>query len=171
MTLVEVSVVVVLLSILLGIVIPLAISLRQWDERFRDHSLHSGQLARLAETIRADIRQATGVSLADKKILVIKSSDENNQTRYELMSQGCRRSVGVSGAAPIRSDDFTIGPVTAWSLEQGVAGRRPAFVVTLERPDSDSSKVKLTPLVVIAALGADTAPASTAESAQPTTNP
>ena len=64
-------IVTMLVSILLSVVGTLAVHLRQWDRQVRDHSQHGNQLADLAETIRADVRRATSVTLPEKKIVAI----------------------------------------------------------------------------------------------------
>ena len=67
----------------MSVVGTLAVHLRQWDRHVRDHSQHGNQLTNLAETIRADIRRATSVTLPEKKIVAIAGPD-SREIRYEL---------------------------------------------------------------------------------------
>ena len=152
MSLVEVMVVVTLSSILLGVVISLAVSLQQWDRRFRDHGVRSDQTARLAEAIRADVRRATDVSLPAKEILSVAAHDQQ-EIRYELRPEGCRRTVQHAGGPPERSELFTIGPAESWQLERGTPGRHSAVVVSIERPIAVEAKSGSTPFYVYAAVG------------------
>ncbi len=169
MMLAEVMVAVALLTIVMGVVISLLVSLRQWDRRLRDGNTRVEQGLRLADRLRTDIRQSTDVSLPTKDALVITSTG-NKQTRYELAPEGCLRTVGAGDAATSSRDLFSIGRAASWSLEPGPPGRLPMFIVSLHRANAaDEQPVRPAPIVVCAALGADLAPAEPAadESADP----
>jgi type II secretory pathway pseudopilin PulG len=153
-TLVELLVVTTLVSILMAVVGTLAIHLRQWDRHVRDHSQHSSQLTNLAETIRADIRQATGVTQPEKKVVAIAGSD-SREVRYELQPGGCRRIVKAPGDKSPRIETFAIGPADSWKLETATPGRRPAYTISLERSDLDKAASQPAPFFVYAALGSD----------------
>jgi hypothetical protein len=155
MTLPEVMVGVALSSIVMGVLISLAIALKQRDRAIRSFAVESERRCELAELLRTDIRRAARVSLPDAMALVVTRPD-GGETRYELTRAGCKRTVADSGGGKPRFDLFTVGSVTSWSLEPGPRGRRPLFAVTLNRAsqkaDKDSRRV---PLLVYAALGAD----------------
>jgi hypothetical protein len=153
--LVEVMVVVTLTSIMMGVVISLMIGLQRWDQSFRDRAVQSEQLARLAESVRTDIRSGADVSLPATRILQT-TGQGRGATRYELEAEGCRRIVELPENQATRSEFFAVGPVTSWKLERGPIGRRPLIIVTLDRfaPDNDTAP-RLAPLLIYAALGAD----------------
>jgi len=163
MLLVEVMVAVTLTSILLGVVISLMVALRQWDRRVRDHSVQTEQLAQLAETLRADIRQAVDVSLPVKETLIVVAPG-SNPVRYELRPEGCRRSVEDPDGTSPKMDVFAIGPVEPWKLERVEGGRRPAIVLSLDKPHADRSVDGPPKLLVYASLGADLPNPATSES-------
>src|SRR5215213_9564264 len=127
-TLVELVVVMTLVSIVLLIVGSLAVHLRQWDHRVRDHSQHTSQLAILAETIRADIRRAASVTLPAEKVVAIAGSDKS-ETRYELQLGICRRVVKTPSGTLPTIETFAIGPADSWKLENAAPGRRPAYTI------------------------------------------
>jgi type II secretory pathway pseudopilin PulG len=154
-TLVEMLVVVTLLTILLGIVGSLAVHLRQWDRQVRDHSLHGNQLANLAETLRADVRRATGVTLPEKNIVAI-VGPEGREIRYELQPDACRRTVKIPGEPTAKTETFAIGPADSWKLEMAAPSRYPAYTLSLERSDFGKATSQSAPFVVYAALGSDT---------------
>jgi prepilin-type N-terminal cleavage/methylation domain-containing protein len=154
MTLVELLVVVGLVSIVFSIVVLLAVRLRQWDHHVRDHSLHANQMATLADTIRADLRHATSVTLPEKKTVAIASSDRR-EIRYELQAGGCRRVVKTPGEASPKIETYAIGPAESWKLDTASPGRRPAYTITLGRGDPDKLTTQSAPFFVYAALGSD----------------
>jgi prepilin-type N-terminal cleavage/methylation domain-containing protein len=151
MTLVEVMVAVAITSIFAGVAVSLLVELREWDRDMRRRSVQSEQLIRLGEAMRADIRQAANVSQPDTAIIEILAANET-LTRYELSPEGCRRVVTTPGDPMPRSDAFTVGPATSWTLAPAAAGRRTMFAVTLHR---GANEERVTPLVVYAAAGAD----------------
>jgi hypothetical protein len=153
--LVEVMVVVTLTSIMMGVVISLMIGLQRWDQSFRDRAVQSEQLARLAESVRTDIRSGADVSLPGTHVLQI-TGQGRGAARYELEAEGCRRVVELPENQATRSEFFAVGRVTSWKLERGPIGRRPLIIVTLDRlsPDDDTAR-RLPPLLIYAALGAD----------------
>lgn len=151
----EVMVAVALLTIVMGVVVSLLISLRQRDRRLRDSNKRAEQTLRLAEAMRSDIRRATDVSRPTRNILIIDFGGET-QARYELAADGCRRSVEIEDQSVTSRDLYSIGPAVAWSLENGPPGRRPMIIVTLDNTDGAYDRQSpAVPLVVYAALGAD----------------
>jgi type II secretory pathway pseudopilin PulG len=154
-TLVEVLVGITLVSLLLSIVGTVAVRLRQWDRQMRDRSQYGDQFVKLSESMRADIRRATGVTQPDKKTIAITTSDYR-EIRYELMADGCRRTVKSSDKPFPAADTFAIGAGQFWRLEIAAPGRRPAYTVVLESSDSNHADSVPAPFFVYAALGADT---------------
>jgi type II secretory pathway pseudopilin PulG len=154
MSLVEVMVSITLVAILLVTITMLAVRLRQWDRRVREHVLNGDQLANLAETMRADIRSAASVALQTKKIIVI-SGGVKPDIRYELQSDDCRRIVKMPGETSGNVETFAIGPGDSWKLEPGPPGRQPAYAITIIPIDSEKVLNRSIPLLVYAALGTD----------------
>jgi type II secretory pathway pseudopilin PulG len=154
-TLVELLVVVTLVTILLSIVGSLAVHLRQWDRQVRAHSQHGNQLANLAETLRADFRQATSVTLPAKNTVAI-AGPESREIRYELQSEGCRRTVKIPGETSPKIETFAIGSTDSWKLETAAPGRHPACTLSLELSDFGKATSESAPFFVYAALGSDT---------------
>jgi len=154
MSLVEVMVVVALSSILLGVAMSLAVSLQQWDSRFRDHLVCSDQLAQLADSIRSDIRAAANVSLPTKDSLVISAIDQS-EIRYELRPDRCERIVKRTPDSKENRSPFSIGSAAAWTIEDGTPGRRSTTIVSLMRLDAGEPAADSALIVVYAILGAD----------------
>jgi type II secretory pathway pseudopilin PulG len=154
-TLVELLVVVTLVTMLLAIVGSLAVHLRQWDRQVRDHSQHGNQLANLAETLRADVRRATSVALPAKNTVAI-VGPQNREIRYEVQSEACRRTVNIPGNTSPKIETFAIGPADSWKLETATPGRRPAYILSLERSDFSKATFRSAPFFVYASLGSDT---------------
>jgi len=152
-SLVELMAVAALVSILFGIVAALAINLRHWDRRVREHSVRANQLASLAETVRTDLRRASSVSQIDKKVVAINGPGKR-EIRYELQLDGCRRVMKSPGEASQKVDTFAIGPAESWKLETATTGRRPAYTITLERSDTNKTS-RPAPFYVYAALGSE----------------
>lgn len=153
-TLVELLVVTTLVSILMAVVGTLAVHLRQWDRHVRDHSRQSSQLTDLAEAIRADIRRATNVTRPEKKIIAITGTD-SRVVRYDLLPDGCRRTIKSPGEKSPGTETFAIGSVDSWKLEPAMPGRRPAYTISLERSDLDKTTSQPVPFLVYAAIGSD----------------
>lgn len=154
MTLAEVTVAVAVTSILAGVAVSLLVGLRNSDRDMRRRNNQNQQLLRLAETMRADIRQAADVLQPTSDAIVLRAADEK-LTRYELAPEGCRRIVTAPNDPTPRTDAFAVGPIASWTLAPGPPGRRPLFTVTLNRGDTDHEKP---PLVLHAAAGADATP-------------
>jgi hypothetical protein len=168
--LVEVMVAVALVTIVMGIVISLLVSLRQWDRRLRDGNARAAHSLRLAQSMRNDIRQGTYVALPTKDTIVITSAG-NVQTRYELTADGCQRTVGAMDQPAASHELFSIGKAASWSLEHGSPGRRAMIIVSLDHVDPQNRRQsRPAPLVVYAAVGADQRPTVPAagESTSPT---
>jgi type II secretory pathway pseudopilin PulG len=153
-TLVELLIVITLVSLLLSIVGTLAVRLRQWDRQMRDRSQHGDQFVKLGESIRADIRRARNVTQPDQKTIAIAGSD-SREIRYELESDGCRRTMKSPGNTSSTVDRFAIGAAKSWKLENAASGRRPACTIALDLDSEHASSVSA-PFFVYAALGADT---------------
>lgn len=159
MSLVEVMIVVAMTSILCGVAISLLLGLREWDRDMRRQSMQSEQLMRLCDAMRTDIRQAAEVLQPSEDAVVIRSSSNEKQIRYEISSEGCRRIVTTSESAKPLTDLFAVGPAKSWTLEPGAPGKRPSFAVTLHPLRLDNKK-HAAPLVVYAAVGTDAPPAA-----------
>jgi hypothetical protein len=158
MTLIEVTVVVALSSIVMGIVISLTVALKQKDRAMRAFAVESERLSELSETLRTDVRRANDLSRPADTMLVM-SSPNNSQIQYELTASGCRRTVTKPGEAPTHVDLFAIGPAASWTIEQGPRGRRPLYIVTLHRlASAGDGESRVAPMLVYAALGADLPP-------------
>jgi type II secretory pathway pseudopilin PulG len=153
-TLADIAVVVALISILLSIVVAFLVRLQQYDATLRDNNVRTDRVAQLAEALRADIRQASAVSLPDRQTLLVAAS-ESRQIQFALTAEGCRRTVsGPDDAMPV-IDLYRIGPTEGWSLESGPQGRRTLYLVTLfSHNETETEPLKLA-LFVQAALGAD----------------
>jgi hypothetical protein len=155
MVLVEVLVVTALSTIVMGTVISLAVVMLQRDRAIRSFAVQRERQSELAEKLRTEIRQAIDVSLPAETMLVV-TAVNGAQTRYELTRAGCRQTVTGPGRDNPGIDLFAVGPATSWTLEKGPPGRRPLFIVTLNRaaPNADPD-ARPAPLIVYAALGAD----------------
>src|SRR5690349_18145152 len=81
LSLVEVLVVVTLMSVLLGTMTAIAVRLRQWDRQVRDNSLHSDQVAALAESLRSDANSGAELKLLSKDTLAIEDANQR-EIRY-----------------------------------------------------------------------------------------
>jgi hypothetical protein len=155
MTLPEVMVAVTLSSLVMGVLITLTIALKQRDRTIRSFAVESERRGELAELLRTDIRSATGVSLASATMLVVKRPG-GGEVRYDLAASGCNRTVVEPNGSKVQFDSYVVGTATSWSLAPGPAGRRPLFVVTLNRsPGSKDTEARQIPLLVYGALGAD----------------
>jgi hypothetical protein len=155
MTLPEVIVAVTLSSIVLSVLISFTIALKQRDRTIRSFGVESERRRELAELLRTDIRDAVDVSLPSKTTLVVKRPGDS-EIRYELTANGCNRTVVEPTGSKAQFDSYAVGAAISWSLEQGPAGRRPLFVVTMNRrPRSSATDAGSVPLLVYAALGAD----------------
>ena len=102
-SLVEMLVVIALSSLVLGLVISLMISLRDFDRLSSTKNTRNAQLLRLADTLRGDIRRGNDVSLSVEGPLVVMTAS-GEQLRYELGPDGCRRTVIKPGAARSSTD-------------------------------------------------------------------
>ncbi len=155
-SLVEMLVVVALSTILLGVVMTLLQGLIKRDRGARNASLHSQQLAELAELLRTDIRRGTDVSLAGEEALIVQSSS-GERIKYDLDSVSCQRTVSPAGPGKALTDRLAIGLATAWRVRRETSGNRPLVTVTLERIAAEDRQTPTAPLLVCAALGADAA--------------
>lgn len=152
-TLAEIAVVVALISILLAFVTSFIVGLHQYDSKFRKDGVRRAQLARMAETIRTDIRQASAVSLPTGQTLLV-STEGGREIRLKIVPEGIRRTVSEPGAAP-SADLFRIGPIESWSIDTGPPGRRPLSIVSLRDKRKVDSEPATVALLVQAAIGAD----------------
>ena len=159
MMLTEVSVAVALSTIVLGLVISVAVALKQMDRRMHNRGVERQRQLELAELIRTDVRVAADVVVPSDESLVVRSA-KGRQTRYEIASDGIRRTIHLPDGKAIGNDLFSIYFAEAWEMERDDSGRRPLVMVTLKRQLADTSRVaKPIPFVAYAALGAD-APAA-----------
>jgi hypothetical protein len=156
MTLVEVLVVVVLSSLVMGVVISFTVALQRSDRNVRSFAVRIDRLSELASALRSDLRQAEDASLESTIKLAIKLGS-GREIQYELADRGCLRVVAAEGNSRVR-EFFAVGAAEKWLVERETGGRRPLVMITLqfaERDKSDESRPA--PLVVCAALGADLA--------------
>jgi hypothetical protein len=155
MMLVEVSVAVALSTIVLGLVVTVAIALKQMDRRMQTRTVERQRQLELAELIRTDVRLAAEVVLPSEESLVVRSA-EGRETRYEIASDGIRRTIQLPDGKTIGNDRFAIHFAEAWETQRDESGRRPLVMVTLRRQLADTSHAaKPIPFVAYAALGAD----------------
>jgi hypothetical protein len=154
MVLVEVTVVLVLATLVLGVIISLLISLKQWDRNVHGHSIRLEQRMRLAESVRSDIRLAAEVSLPAENTLVIASAD-GRQTRYEADKDGCRRNAAAPAGAQPSVEYFAIGSADSWNVDRQESGKRPLIVATLDFTPPEKADLRPAPLIVYAGLGSD----------------
>jgi hypothetical protein len=159
-SLAEAATVVVLLSMLLAMVVSFLVGLHRYDAKFRRSELSSAQLARLAETIRADIRQATAVTLPNDRTLLV-TIPGSTEIRYEIGAEGCRRTVNKPAETQALSDIFRIESSKSWTLETGEFGRKQLQIVSLYAEAKTAGGPKSVTLLVQAALGADRVPGET----------
>jgi hypothetical protein len=154
LTLIEVMVVVVLSSLVMGVVISFAVALQRSDRNVRAYAVRGERLSELGAALRSDLRQATEVSLPEPKTLALKLAG-GREIDYELADGGCRR---VSGAEQLWPDRefFAIGAAESWTLERAVTGRRPLIILTMSVAKHDKDRESQpAPMLVYAALGAD----------------
>jgi prepilin-type N-terminal cleavage/methylation domain-containing protein len=155
MTLVEVLVVVVLSSLVMGVVISFTVALQQSDRDMRSFAVRIDRLNELAAVLRTDLRQAEETSLRSTKQLAI-NLGSGREIQYELADRGCLRVVPAEGDSPPAREFFAVGSAEKWQLERDVGGRLPLAMVTLHFAEKDKeSESRPAPLVVYAALAAD----------------
>lgn len=160
-SLIEMTVVIAVSSVLLGIVVSYIIALKQWDRNARSKSLRGMQMLALAESLRTDIRGGSDVLLSVEGPLVIMAGT-GVQMRYEFRDEGCVRTVVTADVKTPdseagRRDLFAVGGGGRWKVERKETGRRPLIEVTVE-PSASENQSKESwspPLCVYAALGAD----------------
>lgn len=154
MTLIEVLVVVVLSSLVMGVVISFAVALQRSDRNVRAYAVRGERLSELGAALRSDLRQAADASQPQSKTLAIKLAGGHEIT-YELVVGGCSRVGGAADPFPER-EFFAIGAAESWTLEQGAPGRRPLIMVAMNFARTDKERESQpAPLLVYAALGAD----------------
>jgi hypothetical protein len=157
MTLVEVLVVVVLSSLVMGVVISFMVALQRSDRNMRSFPVRIERLSDLAEALRSDLRQAEAASLQSTMKLAI-NLGSGREINYELADRGCLRVVTAEGDSPQVREFFAVGSAEKWQLERNAGGRRPLAMVTMNFAERDNeSESRPAPLVVYAALGADLA--------------
>ena len=155
MMLVEVCVAVALSTIVLGLVVSVAVALKQMDRRMQKRSVERERQLELAELIRTDIRLAAEVVLPSDKALVVRTTD-GRQTRYEIAGDGIRRTIEMPDDKTVGNDLYAIPFVAAWEVERDESGRRPLVVVTMKRKFVENPYAsKPIPFVAYAVLGAD----------------
>jgi hypothetical protein len=155
MTLVEVLVVVVLSSLVMGVVISFTVALQRSDRTMRSFAVRIERLSELAAALRSDLRQADDASLQSPKKLAIKLGN-GREIQYELADRGCQRVVTVEGDSPAAREFFAVGSAEQWQLEHEAGGRRPLAVITLQFAERDNEREsRYAPLLVRGVLGAD----------------
>jgi len=153
MSLIEVMVAATLSSILLGVVISLAVRLQQWDRQFRNSGVRSSNAERLTESLRSDIRNAKEVSLADKSNIALTTVD-HQEIHYELLPDGCQRTVKRAENATESHDSFIIGSSGSWHVERDASGRRSAIIASFEETPREGENTNPS-LYVHAIVGAN----------------
>jgi type II secretory pathway pseudopilin PulG len=148
-TLVEVIVVMTLVSIILAAATGLIVQLRRWDYRVRENAVVADQASRLAEAIRADVRNAVKVTKSSPTTLSIVGRN-SEETRYVLESDLCRRESKGPGAQSANLETFNIGPAAAWQVDAAAPGRRPAYQISVERPSPEQKTSRTVPLYIYA---------------------
>jgi len=152
MTMIEVAVVVTLTTILCGVAMSLLFGLREWDRDMWKGSVQNEQLVRLGEVMRTDLRKASEVLQPSDEVIALQLPAE--QIRYELLAEGCRRTVTHAGESQAAIELFAVGAGKSWTLKPGPSGKRPLFEVAFQRQSKDNETLAAT-LVVYAAVGAD----------------
>jgi hypothetical protein len=148
-TLVEVMVVMTLTSMVLAAATGLIVQLRRWDNRVRANVVVGDETSRLAEAIRADVRIATKVAKSSRTVMTIVGPN-NDETRYMLENDLCRREVKKPGAQVASIETFTIGPAVGWGVEPEASGRRLAYAISLERLSPEEATSHTVPLYLYA---------------------
>ncbi len=142
MTLIEVLVVVVLSSLVMGVVISFTVALQRSDRNVRSFAVRIDRLNELASALRSDLRQAEDASLESAKKLAIKFGS-GREIQYELADRGCLRVVAAEDDLPPVREYFAVGAAEKWQLERETGGRRPLVMVTMqfaERDKTDESR-------------------------------
>ena len=159
MMLVEVSVAVALSTIVLGLIVSVAVALKQMDRRMHKRSVERQRQLELAELIRTDIRLAAEVVLASDESFVVHLADEQER-RYEIAGGGIHRRLFMPDGKASGADFFEISAADAWTIEREESGRRPLVMVTLRRQFAEEPHIsRPIPFIAYAALGADVPPA------------
>lgn len=154
MTLIEVMVVVVLSSLVMGVMISFAVALQRSDRNVTAFTIRGERLNELGAALRSDLRQAAEASLPAPKTLAIKLAG-GREIQYELVDGGCRR-IGAAADPFPEWEFFDIGAAESWTLERGATGRRPLIMATMHFAKEDKDRESQpAPLLVYAALGAD----------------
>jgi type II secretory pathway pseudopilin PulG len=154
MSLIEIMVATALMSILLGVAASLAVSLQQWDRRFRTTAVRLDDQARLAEVVRSDVRSADHVSVPKKGTFILASHNQR-QIRYNFRPDGCERTVASAKNATESHEEFTIGMNGSWQVETDATGRQPAVVVSFDDSPTTGKGIWSSNMYVYATLGAD----------------
>ena len=154
MTLIEVMVVVVVSSLVMGVVISFAVALQRSDRNVRAYAVRGERLSELASALRSDLRQAADILRPTASTLQIKLAG-GREIHYELIDGGCRRVGGSEQLWPDR-EFFAVGNAESWTLERTALDRRPLIMVTMNSAKKDEeNESQPAPLLVYAALGAD----------------
>jgi type II secretory pathway component PulJ len=108
MTLIEILVVVVLSSLVMGVVISFAVALMRSDRNVKAFAVRNERLSDLAAALRSDLRQAAEASLPSAKTLAIELSG-GREIQYVLIDGGCRRVLAVAGPTPPQRELLAVG--------------------------------------------------------------
>jgi hypothetical protein len=155
MTLIEVLVVVVLSSLVMGVVISFTVALQRSDRNVKSFAVRIERLSELAAALRSDLRQAEDASLESAKKLAIKLGS-GREIQYELADRGCLRMLSAEADSPAAREYFAVGSAERLQLERNAGGRGPLTMVTVHFVEKDKeSESRSAPLLVYAALGAD----------------
>jgi len=175
-SLIEMLTVITMAAFLFGIVITMLVSLMQWDRDVRSQTVYDGEIARLVDVMRDDVRRATDVSCPADDLMIVALPDDR-RIEYRLEEQHCRRNAVGSDEPAQGGQLFSIGLPGYWQVERDELGRGPLVTVRLNRMPKQETDPAPLPIAVSAALGADLWPAtkpsevSSAESVEPSELP
>ena len=157
-SLIEMTVVIGLSSVVLGLIVSYIIAVKSWDRAMRDRSRQSAQLLTLAEVLRTDIRGGRDVRVSSEETLVVTSLD-GDQSQYVLGDEGCVRTVVDHNGASGTREQYAVGRGEAWKIARDETGHRPLVAISLETKAEERKEKdqRPSPLLVYAALGAERA--------------
>lgn len=148
-TLVEMSVVIVLSALVLGMLVTLLVSLIQFHKITTERALARREIDRLTDTLRRDLGMSVSVTTAERegRPTLILEGEDGQLAEYVLVGERCRWT-GTPAWWPDTTprDSFAIGPAEAWRVEQG--GGATVSIVMKPRREHES---RPPPIRVVAA--------------------
>lgn len=153
-SLIEILTVMTVATFLFGITVSMLHTLLQRDHDIRAWSASDGEVARLVDVLRDDVRRGTEVSSPSGDLVVVALPDKR-RIEYRLDERFCRRNSVGSDETEQSSQLFSIGLPGAWHVERADSDHGPLITVRLNRlPKRDIDPVPPA-VAVCAALGAD----------------